>query len=146
MKNFQQYDAEKYQTTAYQEIETGIYLTKNTFPIGAPQIYVASLLFEQEPEQYGEEEGLPEYISQIPLEDILDHFEVWVSDFYEQINAQSDTICYQEFGSEKLENIQRLRTLIGKRIYAVPYFDSDDDEEYYHVMVEENGTVVEQWD
>ena len=38
MKNFQQYDAEKYQTTAYQEIETGIYLTKNTFPIGAPQI------------------------------------------------------------------------------------------------------------
>ena len=104
------------------------------------------MLFEQEPEQYGEEEGLPEYISQIPLEDILDHFEVWVSDFYEQINAQSDTICYQEFGSEKLENIQRLRTLIGKLIYAVPYFDSDDEEEYYHVMVEENGTVVEQWD
>lgn len=146
MKNFQQYEAEKYQTSAYQKIEQGIYMTKNTLPFGNPQIYVTSLMFEQEPEQYGEEDGSPQYISQVPFEDILDRFDVWVSDFYEQINAQSKTICYQEFGSDRLENIQELCTLIGKRIYAVPYTDPEDEEEYYHVMVEENGSLIEQWD
>lgn len=146
MKNFQAYNAKKYQTSAYQSIETDIYLTKNPYSFGNPEIYVTSLMFEQEPEQYGEEDGSPQYISQVPFEDILDRFDVWVSDFYEQINAQSKKVCYQEFGSDTLENIQKLRTLIGKRIYAVPYIDEEDEEEYYHVMVEENGNMVEQWD
>lgn len=146
MKNFQEYHAEKYKTSAYQRIEPGIYRTKNPYSFGNPEIYVTSLMFEQEPEQYGEENGSPQYISQVPLEDILDQFHVCVSDFYEQLNAQSDTVCYQEFGSDILENIQRLRTLIGRRIYAVPYMDADDEEEYYHVVVEQNDSIVEQWD
>lgn len=47
---------------------------------------------------------------------------------------ESDTICYQEFGSDKLENIRELRTIIGKRVYARPF--EKDGEEYYELVIE----------
>lgn len=56
--------------------------------------------------------------------------------FYEQLNELSETIWYQEFGSFDLENIQKIRTLIGKRFYAVPYKDEEDEEEYYNMIIE----------
>ncbi len=49
----------------------------------------------------------------------MDDFGVFVTDFYEAENKASKVTCYQEFGSPKLEDIQKLRTLIGKRYYAV---------------------------
>lgn len=133
MKNFNNYNPEKYSTPAYQKIEDGIYQTKSPYRAN-DMIYVTSLSFEQEPEQYGEERGCPQHISQIPLEDLLDEFFVFVTDFYEQQNNESESVCYQEFGSSNVENIQRLRTMIGKRIYAVPY--EEDGEEYYNAVIE----------
>ena len=59
---------------------------------------------------------------------------VFVTDFYEQLNETSETICYQEFGSFDLADIQKLRTLIGKRFYAVPYMENG--EEYYNMVTE----------
>lgn len=132
MKNFSNYTAEKYSESGFQKVEEGIYRTKD--PYGNEQIYVTSLSFELEPECYGEEDGSPEYIPQVPFEDLLDNFCVYVTDFYEELNAKSETMCYQEFGSGDLADIQNLRTVIGKRFYAVPY--EKDGEEYYKTVIE----------
>lgn len=132
MKNFSNYTAEKYSESGFQKVEEGIYRTKN--PYGDGEIYVTSLSFELEPECYGEEDGSPEYIPQVPFEDLLDNFYVYVTDFYEELNAKSETLCYQEFGAEDLEAIQNLRTVIGKRFYAVSY--EKDGEEYYKTVIE----------
>ena len=88
-----------------------------------------------EPERYGEEDASPRNLTQVPIEGILDEFNLFVSDFYEQLNESSETVCYQEFGSFSLEDIEKLRTLVGKRFYAVPYTD-EDGEEYYNMVIE----------
>ena len=66
-----------------------------------------------EPDCYGEEDASPQNLTQVPIEGILDEFDLFVTDFYDQLNEASDIICYQEFGSFDLENIKKLRTLIG---------------------------------
>lgn len=131
MKNFSNYTAEKYSDSGFQKVEEGIYRTKN--PYGRGEIYVTSLTFELEPESYGEDDGSPEYIPQTPFEDLLDEFCVSVTDFYEELNEKSENLCYQEFGGD-LEDIKNLRTVIGKRFYAVPY--EKDGEEYYKTVME----------
>ena len=133
MKNFKNYEPEKYSDQAYQKIEEGIYLTKDPDGI-MDEMYVTSLSFEHESESYGEEEGCPQNITQVPFEDILDTFCVAVTDFYDQLNSESKSICYQEFGSSDLDDIRKLRTIIGKRFYAVPY--EEDGEEYYKTIIE----------
>ena len=134
MKNFKSYTPEKYMTSDFEQIEEGIYKTKSPYDTGDQDIFVASLAFEMEPECYGEENASPRNLTQVPIEGILDEFNLFVTDFYEQLNETSETICYQEFGSFDLENIQNLRTLIGKRFYAVPYLE--DGEEYYEMAAE----------
>lgn len=134
MKNFQNYTPEKYRGADFQKISDGIYKTKS--PYDSEDVFVTSLTFEMEPERYGEEDGSPQYMPQVPIEGILDEFDLFVTDFYEQLNETSETICYQEFGSLDLESIQKLRTLIGRRFYAVPYIDEDDGEEYYKMVIE----------
>lgn len=135
MKNFKDYTPEKYSGEGYEKVEEGIYKTKNPYGIGKDTYYVTSLSFEQEPEMYGEEEGSPSYISQVPFEDILDKFYVCVTDFYEELNEASEVTCYQEFGSDDIEDIKNLRTIIGKRVYAEPF--EEDGEEYYRLVIGE---------
>nr|WP_305137297.1 hypothetical protein [uncultured Schaedlerella sp.] len=137
MKNFKNYAPEKYATSDFQKIEDGIYKTKN--PYGNvldhdTDVFVTSLSFEMEPDCYGEEDASPRNLTQVPIEGILDEFGLFVTDFYDQLNETSETICYQEFGSFDLADIQKLRTLIGKRFYAVPYIENG--EEYYNMVVE----------
>lgn len=136
MKNFKDYTPEKYSSSDFKQIEEGIYKTKS--PYENEDIFVTSLSFEMETECYGEEEGSPQDISQIPFEDLLDEFNVYVTDFYDELNEQSETTCYQEFGSDEIEDIRKLRTIIGKRFYAVPCTDEGDegDDEEYRVIIE----------
>ncbi len=141
MKNFQNYTPEKYAGADYQKVEEGIYWGKNPYwkPGGLMEdVFVTSLTFEMEPDCYGEEGGCPQDITQIPFEDILDTFSVYVTDFYDDLNQASGRICYQEFGSSDIENIRNLRTLIGKRFYAAAC--EEDDEEYedeeYKIVIE----------
>lgn len=134
MKNFQPYTPEKYSQSGFHKVEEGIYRTK--CPYNDNEIFVTSLSFEMEPDSYGEEDASPKNLTQVPIEGILDEFSVFVTDFYQQLNEASETICYQEFGSYNLSNLQRLRTIIGKRFYAVPYIDKDDGEEYYNMVTE----------
>lgn len=137
MKNFKNYKAEKYINSDFYEVEEGIYKTKSPYDsISNEEIFVTSLSFEMEPECYGEEDASPRNITQIPFEELLDRFQLFVTDFYDELNADSEIVCYQEFGSLHIENIQRLRSIIGKRVYAVPYIDEDDEEEYYDVIIE----------
>lgn len=133
MKNFQNFTPKKYMTSDFQKISDGIYKTK--FPYDSNDIFVTSLTFEMEPECYGEENASPSNLTQIPIEGILDEFNLFVTDFYEQLNQSSEIICYQEFGSLDLEDIKNLRTLIGKRFYAAPY-TGEDGEEYYNMVIE----------
>ena len=134
MRNFENYTPEKYMTPDFQKIEDGIYKTKSPYGSKDTDIFVTSLTFEMEPDCYGEEDASPRNLTQVPIEGILDEFDLFVTDFYEQLNETSEMICYQEFGSFDLENIQKLRTLIGKRFYAVPYIE--DGEEYYNMVIE----------
>lgn len=133
MKNFQNFTPKKYMTSDFQKISDGIYKTKS--PYDSNDIFVTSLTFEMEPECYGEENASPSNLTQIPIEGILDEFNLFVTDFYEQLNQSSEIICYQEFVSLDLEDIKNLRTLIGKRFYAVPY-TGEDGEEYYNMVIE----------
>lgn len=133
MKNFQNFTPKKYMTSDFQKISDGIYKTKS--PYDSNDIFVTSLTSEMEPECYGEENASPSNLTQIPIEGILDEFNLFVTDFYEQLNQSSEIICYQEFGSLDLEDIKNLRTLIGKRFYAVPY-TGEDGEEYYNMVIE----------
>ena len=137
MRNFENYTPEKYMTPDFQKIEDGIYKTKSpykTLKEETENIFVTSLAFEMEPDCYGEEDASPRNLTQIPIEGLLDEFNLFVTDFYEQLNETSETICYQEFGSFDLADIQKLRTLIGKRFYAVPYMENG--EEYYNMVTE----------
>ncbi len=134
MKNFKNYTPEKYKEPKFQEIEEGIYKTKS--PYDNEDIFVTSLTFEFEPQCYEEADGTPQNMPQVPIEGILDEFYVFVTDFYEELNETSEITCYQEFGALNLSNIQSLRKLIGKRFYAVPYIDEEDEEEYYEMVIE----------
>lgn len=134
MKSFKNYKAEKYSGGGYTEVEEGIYKTADPYGIHKGDIYVTSLTFELEPERYGEDEGSPEYIPQTPFEDLLDEFGVYVTDFYEDLNKASESVCYQEFGSAAIEDIKKLRTLIGRKFYAEPY--EKDGAEYYKLVIE----------
>ena len=109
MKNIKNFDADKYNNKKYQKVKEGIYRFEDN--------YVTSLSFEQEKEY--EEGDSPKYISQYPLEDLLDRFQVHISDFYDELNNTSEKECYQEFASSKLENIENLRDIIGKHVYNI---------------------------
>lgn len=149
MKNISNYKAQKYDNKEkYIFIEEGIFLFKNmydTIEDGMyvygnmssstiePDYYVTTLSFEQEPE-LGEGES-PKLISQYPLEDLLDEFLVHVSDFYEEKNGKSETLCYQEFASPHIEDIKKLRAVVGKRVYNKSYI-GDDGETYIKLVIE----------
>lgn len=109
MKNFRVYTLEKYSTPDYIKVEENIYQQ-------APdREYVTSLSFEQEPE-LGEGDS-PQDISQYPLEDILEEFEVQIEDFYEDLNGASESTCYLEFGGGDVERIRKVLGLVGKHAY-----------------------------
>lgn len=106
MRNISDYQAEKYKSGSYCKVEAGV------FKIGDK--YVTSLSFEQEPE-YGEGCNSA-MISQYPLEDILDEFMVYISDFYDVENAVGGQICCLEFASDDIADIRMIRSLIGKTV------------------------------
>ena len=114
MKNIQIFTPDKYKTDEYEEIEENIYLRKAGTKF-VHEAWVTSLSFEQEPE-LGEGND-SSFISQYPLEDLLDHFNVAVEDFYETENATSGKTCYLEFFGGDPDEIRDLLTIVGKHVY-----------------------------
>lgn len=111
MKDIQNYNAPKYDGPEYKTVEDGIYETVED----GETIYVTSLSFVQEPE-FGEGRNAAE-ISQYPLEEILDNFMCYISDFYPDLNTADSQTCYQEFACTDIECLQELRSMIGKHAY-----------------------------
>lgn len=110
MKEIKNYFAKKYADASYSCAEEGIYQTSSQ----GETLYVTSLSFVQEPElQEGDSAA---NLSQYPLEDLLDHFCCHISDFYEDLNTAESQICRLEFASPDLEDIRRLRFIIGKHV------------------------------
>ena len=112
MKEIKNYNASKYENEEYKMLEEGIY---ETLDEDDEVLYVTSLSFVQEPELEEGENAAD--ISQYPLEDILDKFYCHISDFYEELNSEASQVCYQEFASPELVDVQNLRSIIGKHVY-----------------------------
>lgn len=136
MTHFRDYTPEKYAGPEFEKMEEGIYKARDPYGIvKGGMVYATSLSFRMEPERYGEEDGSPRNITQCPFEDLLDEYMLFVTDFYEDLNEKSEVTCYQEFGSTDIEDIRKLRGIIGKKFYAVPY--EKDGEEYHNIVIEE---------
>ncbi len=135
MTHFRDYTPEKYSSPDFEKVEEGIYQTKDPYGIVKDKmIYVTSLSFQLEPDQLGEEEGTPQDIPQMICEALLDEYMLFATDFYEEVNRASEVTCYQEFGAMDIEDIRELRQLIGKRFYAVPLGEEEED---YEIVIEE---------
>ncbi len=93
MKNIQNYTAPKYEGEAYTSVEEGIYKTETE----NGTIYVTALGFEKK--------------SDICLEDILDAYRVYISDFFKEQDAKNE-FTFLEFASENITDIRALRQLI----------------------------------
>lgn len=108
MREIKSYDSTKYvNNSEYSKVEEGIYRNGSH--------YVTSLSFIQEPKH---EEGLnASEISQFPLEDILEEYNCFISDYYDELNVEESVVCYLEFASTELEDIKNLREIIGKNVY-----------------------------
>ena len=141
MTHFRNYTPEKYAGPDFEEVEEGIYKTKDPYNIVKNgMVYVTSLSFQMEPDCFGEEEATPWDIPQLPFEDLLDEYMLFITDFYEDLNEKSEVTCYQEFGSTDIEDIRKLREIIGKRFYAVPLSEEDDEDGEgpdYEIVIEE---------
>ena len=109
MKDIKNYRAKKYDE--YKMVKDDIYEVEKN----GEKIYVTSLSFVQEKE-YGEGECAA-IVSQYPLEDILDAYSCYISDFYKKMNTKESKVCYFEFASRKEINIENLRKIIGKHVY-----------------------------
>ena len=117
MKNISAFKASKYSTKDYELLEDDIYRCGD--------VCVITLQFQQEPEM--DEGSSSADISQYPLEDILDRFNVHISDFYDSENKCAKVKCRLEFASRKIENIRNLKSIIGKRVYNKVVTKNGDD-------------------
>ncbi len=106
----------------YREIECidtdeDIIFENNNDDSGEPNmIYVTSIVFEPEPELEENEPSAP-YVSQYPLEDILDEFLIYCYDDYKKENEEDKEHSYVEFAADDIEDIRKVLTIIGKHVY-----------------------------
>ena len=113
MKNIKAFKHKKYQNSNYTEIKKNIYQTQDN---QGNLIFCTAISFEQEPEF--EEGDSSANISQYPIEDILDQFGVYVSDFFDDLNNGENNICYYEFSSPNKKDIIKLKkSIVGKHVY-----------------------------
>lgn len=124
MKDIRFYNAPKYKSSNYKASEKYIFYNGEE--------YVTSLSFVQEPD-FGEG-SLAYNISQYPLEDILDKFGVYISDFYPELNTDKSHTCYLEFASDSKKNIEKLMTVVGKHVYNREVIQ--DSESFVDLVVE----------
>ena len=130
MKNIRFYEAEKYNSPRYEKVEEMIYNSVDMYdPAEKKMIYVTSIVYEPEPE-LDENKPSDSFVSQYPLEDILDEFFVYCEDLYEKENANDKNNSYVEFASEDINDIRKLLSIIGKHVY------DQEDGEYVELIIE----------
>ncbi len=159
MKNIQIYKSSKYSTNGYEQVEDNIYKTTIDYLVGyksligktmyhfgetnltGPKtwfkkritekrtIFVTSISFVQEP-NYGENNPSDRFISQYPLEDLLDKFNCSIGDTYDEKNENDREKAYVEISSNSIGNIKKILSIIGKHIYI------KEDGKYAELVIE----------
>lgn len=159
MKNIQIYKSNKYNTSEYEQVDENIYKTTIDYVVGyksmigktmyhfgevnpkGPKtwfkkkitekhtIFVTSISFIQEPE-YGENNPSDKFISQYPLEDVLDKFECSINDTYYEQNENDSEKSYVEIASDNIGNLRKLLSIIGKHVYI------KEDGKYANLIIE----------
>ena len=104
-----------------------VFVNEDEAPAG--YIYVTSIVFVPEPD-LGENDPADTYVSQYPLEDILDEYFVYCYDEYEEENSSDKENSYVEFASEDVEDIRNVLKLIGKHVY------NKEEGEYVKLIIE----------
>lgn len=124
MKNIKLLELEKYkEKSIFQFIENGIYRDLNDLDSTK---YRITLSFELE-----EGEG------QYPLEDILDKYYLYVSNFIKNKDDYDENykdLTILEFAGE-LEDIKEVKNIIGKRVYN-KFITKEDDKIYSELVIE----------
>lgn len=125
MKNIKILQLEKYaDVSRYQFVEESIY--KDMVDDEDEPEFVYRIAFSYELEA-GE--------GQYPLEDILDEYTLYVSDFLDSEDAQQPgDIVSLELGGD-LEDIRKIRELAGKRVFNEDY-TAEDGQVYTRLVVE----------
>lgn len=159
MKNIEIYKSNKYNTSEYEQVDDNIYKTTIDYVVGyksmigktmyhfgeanpkGPKtwfkkkitekhtIFVTSISFIQEPE-YGENNPSDKFISQYPLEDVLDKFECSINDTYYEQNENDSEKSYVEIASDNIGNLRKLLSIIGKHVYI------KEDGKYANLIIE----------
>jgi hypothetical protein len=103
-------DLNKYENKSrFQHIESNVYRDV------IEESYVFAITYEIENEED----------SQYPLEDILDEFNLYVSDFIDENRFNNEKIAHIELAGE-LEDVRKaIATIVGKRVYNIPYTETD---------------------
>ncbi len=119
MKNIQHYNAAKYADAVYEPVAAGIYRFEEEF--------VTSFSFEPEPD----EEKIGGLFAPYLLEDFLEQYVVYISDFYEEF--QTEKCCVFEIAGD-LEAVEQAREIIGKRMYHQTVIE--DGQEYFELVID----------
>ncbi len=119
MKNIRSITLEKYKDLPYEYLEEHIYRNH------ADQIFVTALSFELEANED----------SQYPLEDLLDHFNLYVSGFIDpEAFGQSNHLNLELAGdAEDIRDL--LKSIVGKRVYNIN-IQGEDGQTYVKLMIE----------
>jgi hypothetical protein len=119
MKDIRPITIEKYSTPVYESTDQYIY--RNT----KENTFVTAISFELE-----EDED-----SQYPLEDLLDYFDLFISDFIDPGSFDQSKYLSAEFAGD-LEDIRNfLKSVLGKRVYNVD-IEGENGEQFTRLIIE----------
>ncbi len=113
MKNMIIEKSNKYESKElYRHIESGIY---EDLKDNDDTKYRISISYELESDESD---------NQYPLDDVLDKYSLYVSDFYESENSNNSSKYKIELGGE-LEDIKNVQEIIGKKVYNRDFLDEN---------------------
>lgn len=123
MKNITLLELKKYDNFLYEEVEKGIYKDLDDLDETSYRIALSFELEENETFQY-------------PLEDILDKYFLYVSDFLDDksLKGEKHSIIKVILAGE-LENIQSVKKIIGKRV-SNQILTKEDGKDYEILKIE----------
>lgn len=122
MKNIQLLNLDQYKDfNHYQLVEEGIHIDLGDTDATNYRIAISYAIESGEDSQY-------------PLENLLDEFCLYVSDFLESENQNQDQVKLEFAGT--FEDIQKVKTILGKRVYSRVLF-RDVEDTYYDFVIEE---------
>lgn len=114
MTNISLYTSPKHENKEiYEFVENGIYLDMNDEDDAGYRMCISYKL-----------EDTPDNNNQYPLEDILDKYSLYVSDFLESENDLNSVVFKLELGGE-LDDIKKAQEILSKKVYNQDVLDNE---------------------